>query len=311
MRLNPFALFCVFCLFCLPLKAQNGYPAYWDYIEEYKDLAIEQMERHRIPASITLAQGLLESGAGRSRLARKANNHFGIKVSSGWNGPYVLADDDAPNERFRKYRNVRESYEDHSDFLKRPRYASLFNLKITDYKGWAKGLKRCGYATSSTYASKLIDLIETYNLAQFDKKRTYRRKQKSNNTVEVVTSGALPLDFYADHIVYRNNDNYYIVVQSGDNLAAIAEETGVSVRRLLRYNELPGDHVPTVGDILYLKKKRRKADKQFKRRPHTVQVGESMYGIAQHYGIRLESLYKMNDLDEGYGARPGDQLRVR
>ncbi len=307
MRLNPFALFCAFCLFCLPLKAQNGHPAYWNYIEEYKDLAIDQMKRHHIPASITLAQGLLESGAGRSRLVREANNHFGIKAIGGWDGPYILADDDAPNERFRKYRNAKESYEDHSEFLKRPRYSSLFELKMTDYKGWAKGLKRCGYATSPTYASALINLIEMYDLTQFDTKKGRRSKKVE----EIVKEGAIPSAFYADHVVYRNNDNYYIVVQSGDNLATIAEETGVSVRRLLRYNELPGDHVPTVGDILYLKRKRRKADKQFKRRPHTVQVGESMHSIAQRYGIRLESLYKMNDLDEEYGARPGDQLRVR
>ncbi len=307
MRLNLFALFCAFCFFYQPLKAQNGHPAYWNYIEEYKDLAIDQMERHRIPASITLAQGLLESGAGRSRLARVANNHFGIKAIGGWNGPYILVDDDAPNERFRKYRNAKESYEDHSEFLKRPRYAPLFELKITDYKGWAKGLKRCGYATSPTYASALINLIELYDLTQFDTKKGRRSKKVK----EIVKEGPIPSDFYANHIVFRNNGNYYIVVQSGDNLATIAEETGVSVRRLLRYNELPSEHVPTVGDILYLKKKRRKADKQFKRQPHIIQIGESMHGIAQRYGIRLESLYKMNDLDEDYGARPGDQLRVR
>ncbi len=135
-----------FCLFAVFTKAQNS--DYQRYIERYASLAVDQMHRHKIPASITLAQGLLESGAGKGDLARRANNHFGIKVGGSWTGPYILKDDDARNEKFRVYGSVKESYEDHSLFLKKPRYASLFNLKMTDYKAWAHGLKRCGYATN-------------------------------------------------------------------------------------------------------------------------------------------------------------------
>ena len=154
-------------LFALHLHSQRPNQAYWEYIEKYRSMAQDQMMRHRIPASITLAQGLLESAAGRSELALKANNHFGIKVGTGWTGPYVIKSDDRPDDRFRKYNNVAESYEDHSQFLLKPRYASLFKLNITDYKGWANGLKQCGYATSPTYAQQLITIIENYGLHQY------------------------------------------------------------------------------------------------------------------------------------------------
>ena len=151
------------------LQAQGVSQQYLNYIERYKGMAIDQMLRYKIPASITLAQGLLESGAGTSTLARKANNHFGIKCGRAWKGPYVLQDDDERNEKFRKYRSVEESYEDHSRFLQQARYSSLFDLSPKDYKGWARGLKRCGYATNPRYASLLIDLIERYDLDQYDK----------------------------------------------------------------------------------------------------------------------------------------------
>lgn len=163
MRLPLLLLF----LLSLPLSAQNA--AYRSYINRYAPWAVEQMKEHGIPASITLAQGLLESNAGQSELARKANNHFGIKTGGTWRGPYVLKDDDRRGEKFRKYRSARESYEDHSQFLRtRPRYASLFRLKKTDYEGWARGLKKAGYATNPRYANLLIDLIERYDLAQYD-----------------------------------------------------------------------------------------------------------------------------------------------
>ena len=154
--------------------------AYWAYIDKYKDLAMEQQQKYKIPASITLAQGLLESGAGRSRLATEANNHFGIKTPGGWTGPYILADDDRPKEKFRKYSSARESYEDHSLFLLKPRYKRLFTYSITDYKAWAKGLKACGYATTPVYAQSLIRIIEAYSLHQFD---TRKPSQKFTDAV--------------------------------------------------------------------------------------------------------------------------------
>ena len=152
-------------LISVAVQAQRRNSRYNEYIKQYAPLAVEQMREHRIPASITLAQGLLESGAGQSTLARKSNNHFGIKCGSNWRGRSVRHDDDARNECFRAYRNPKDSYEDHSLFLKRgARYAFLFKLKITDYRGWARGLKKAGYATDPSYANRLITIIEDYDL---------------------------------------------------------------------------------------------------------------------------------------------------
>lgn len=164
-----------------------------DYIERFKDIAMEEMQKDKIPASITLAQGILESGSGKSKLATKGNNHFGIKCHSDWKGKTMRQDDDAPKECFRVYKNAEESYRDHSKFLKNStRYADLFKLEITDYKGWAKGLKKAGYATLPTYASVLINLIETYDLQQYDqmvvkgkfKKHKKEKEQKAEPKIE-------------------------------------------------------------------------------------------------------------------------------
>jgi len=301
------------------LFAQRTNQAYWDYIEKYRDMAQDQMHRHKIPASITLAQGLLESGAGRSDLAIRANNHFGIKVGMGWTGPYVVKSDDNPNDKFRKYNSVEESFEDHAQFLMKPRYASLFQLSPTDYKGWAHGLKQCGYATSPTYAQQLITIIENYGLHQYDSTNkkfshtsTYTPSVSVANTQGIVLSSREQAEqvFFSTHPVYACNKNYYIVVQPGDNLPTLSMMTGVSKRKLRRYNELPKDYVPKAGDILYLQKKRSKADKSMKGIPHLVQGGESMYSIAQRYGIRLESLYKLNSLEPDYMPQPGHMLRL-
>lgn len=305
MKFTPLAFICILLLPFTQLFAQNGNSAYWQYIYIYKDMAIDQMLRYRIPASITLAQGLLESGAGRSRLAREANNHFGIKCNGRWNGPYICQDDDERGEKFRKYQNAAASFEDHSLFLKQPRYTSLFFLNITDYKGWAHGLKRCGYATNPRYAYSLIDIIERYNLAHFDKVGLSAKGKHTGHD-----NGRNVL-YVNDHVIYRNNGNYYLIVQPGDNLKAISQETGVSVRRILNYNELPKTYTPVVGDVLYLEKKKRKADKVFNRCPHIVQPGESMYSIAQHYGMRLKYLYKLNNLPADYTVQVNDRLRVR
>ena len=196
---------------------------YQQYIEIYKELAIEQMRRYSIPASITLAQGLLESSAGRSTLATMGNNHFGIKCHD-WTGPTMLRDDDAPNECFRVYNNPRASYEDHSKFLQRPRYQSLFRLKVTDYKGWAHGLKACGYATSPTYAQKLINIIEAYQLYQYD-------TQKSVNTFVLkhsVTSPKVQLQGQQPHRLYSYNKNYYVIARHGDTFASLSKELRIS-----------------------------------------------------------------------------------
>ena len=325
--MKRFVLFLLFFSFSHSLiftaAAQRPSQAYWDYIQRYSGMAQDQMRKHGIPASITLAQGLLESGAGRSDLAQRANNHFGIKVGVGWNGPYVVKSDDRPDDRFRKYGSVAESYEDHSQFLLKPRYASLFQLSPTDYKAWARGLKRCGYATSPTYAEQLITIIENYNLHQYDTGSIVRRGDHRGaynylpNTPGVRQPNVLSSReqaeqlFYQSHQLGQCNGIYYIVVQQGDNLPTISMMTGLRKRRLRRYNELPKDYVPKAGDILFLGKKKSKADKAMKGIPHLVQVGESMYSISQRYGIRLKSLYKLNSLPEDYMPQPGHMLRVR
>lgn len=273
--------------------AQNA--QYVRYVQQYKDLAIEQMKKYNIPASITLAQALLESGAGQSTLARESNNHFGIKCHN-WAGKKVYHDDDASDDCFRVYKSVRDSYEDHSIFLSTSqRYRSLFNLKRTDYVGWAQGLKLAGYATNPSYADRLINIIEAYNLDQYDVAR---------GTYTVLSTGS--------HQPHLANGLVYVVTRKGDTVKLIADEFGLSVNRLLRYNDLYKGYVPEAGDILYLHRKNWRAKKPYK--THVVREGESMYSISQTYGIRLSRLYRMNK-DKGditsYAPSVGDVIRLR
>ncbi len=273
---------------------------YQAYIDQYKDLAISQMMKYNIPASITLAQGLLESRAGMSELATKGNNHFGIKCHD-WTGKTMYYDDDAKGECFRKYKNVVESYEDHSQFLLRPRYSKLFTLKRTNYKGWAHGLKSCGYATSPTYAKNLIELIELYKLYQYDTASKYDK---------FIAEHSGTYNAYS-HEIYSNNNNYYLIVREGDTFKSLGKETHISYRKLAKYNERDKRDKLVEGERIYLKQKQKKAEKAYRKRPHVVQAGESMYSIAQYYGIRLENLYKMNHLSPYYSIKVGDVLRVR
>ena len=279
---------------------------YQTYINQYRDLAIEQMLKFKIPASITLAQGLLESRAGYSELATKGNNHFGIKCH-GWTGRKTYHDDDEAQECFRAYNNVYESYEDHSLLLSRqPRYRSLFSLDGDDYKGWAHGLKKCGYATSPTYAQKLIGIIELYKLQQYDKAKKYDRFMESRAYKDSPSAKGGIL-----HPIHRYNKNYYIVVKQGDTFRSLGKELGLSYRKIAKYNERNKRDKLVVGETIYLKKKQKKADKTYKNRPHTVKPGESMYSIAQYYGMRVKSLYKKNGLSPDYVPKVGDKLRVR
>lgn len=273
------------------LFAQNN--DYVAYINLYKDIAIEQMHKYHIPASITLAQGLLESGAGRSELARKANNHFGIKCHS-WDGKKIYHDDDKKGECFRVYKSARDSYEDHSIFLSTgSRYEFLFKYAETDYVAWARGLKRAGYATSPTYADKLIEIIERYNLDQYD-------RTKKDSKPQVVNP----------HTPYIANDIVYIVARQGDTMMTIAEEFETSKRKLINYNDLYKGYVPVKGDIIYLARKHRKARKP--NTQHVVKDGESMYMISQKYAIRLHRLYKMNKATpDTYSPMVGDVVKLR
>ena len=296
----------LFSAVCLFLQAQRTNQAYWTYIDTYKDWAIEQMHEYHIPASITLAQGLLESNAGRSRLATQANNHFGIKVGGSWTGPYIVQSDDRPDDRFRKYRSARESYIDHSKFLQQRRYQGLFRLHPTDYKGWARGLKAAGYATNPNYADALIRVIEMYSLNQFDTGK-YRQARPSTAPHSPQTD-----DFFVKHVVYKGNKCYFIIVEVGDDMATISQKTGISLHKLYKYNDLPRDYAPTAGDLVYLQKKRNCASKEFKKNPiHIVEVNQSLHDISQLYGIRLESLCKLNKWDEPHAVEVGEIIRIR
>ena len=275
---------------------------YEEYINTYKDLAIEQMNKHKIPASITLAQGLLESGAGKSRLAREGNNHFGIKCHSDWKGGKVYHDDDLKNECFRKYKTVRESYEDHSFFLNKPRYRFLYSLNITDYRGWAQGLQRSGYATDRAYANKLIKIIEDYELYQYDKGGRKSKQGKNTNQQTSIT-------IVNRHTPYKTHNLVYVVAQDGDTYDAIAQEFNFKAKDLCKYNEVPEDFPLKKGDLVYFKKKKSKADKPYYE--HVIQVGESMHSISQLYGIKVKNLYKMNKKDFEYVPEEGDVLKLR
>lgn len=294
-------------VWCLFSWGQRTNQAFWTYIDKYKDWAIEQMNQYGIPASITLAQGLLESNAGRSRLATEANNHFGIKVGGSWNGPYIIQADDRPNDRFRKYRSARESFIDHSKFLQQKRYQGLYRLSKTDYKGWARGLKAAGYATSPTYAEALIRVIEMYSLNQFDTGKFHSSRREA-----IPTATETADDFFDRHIIYKANKNYFLIVEVGDDMATISKKTGLSLHKLYKYNDLPRDYAPTAGDIIFLKKKRKCASKEFKKNPiHIVEPNQSLFDIAQLYGIRLESLCKMNKWDEPHAVQVGEIIRIR
>ncbi len=276
---------------------------YQSYIDKYTPMAVEQMRKHHIPASITMAQALLESGAGRSYLAVNANNHFGIKVSYGWNGGYVRRDDDRKNEKFRKYRSVEDSYEDHSLFLKKDRYKSLFNLDAMDYRAWARGLKACGYATLPTYADRLIGIIETYDLQYLDEDR-YGKRRKGHKA-EIVAAAVVK------HDVVLVNGKRCVVVRKGDTWDSLAKELKVSRRRLLKYNEASADVTLVAGTNVFLQKKAKKAEAKYKKYWHKIKPGESLYSISQLYGVRIENIYKMNYKDASYVPVVGDLLKVR
>ncbi len=305
LSLRPLRVWCLMLCLTSLLGAQAQTGLYERYINRYAPMAVDQMERYGVPASITLAQGLLESRAGTSRLATEGNNHFGIKCGSAWRGRYMLMTDDAPNEKFRVYRNAAESYEDHSRFLRQnQRYASLFNLRLTDYRGWAKGLKRAGYATSPTYASALINLIERYDLHSYDKGNKKASKQAEKKEKLQDRAGYL-------HPVRRCNGQYYIVAREGDTFASLAQLMGLKEKKLRAYNDVDDDYRLTRGSIVYLGKKRKKASSAMKRRYHVMADGESLYSIAQHYGIRLSSLCKMNPIPGGYHFRVGDEIKIK
>ncbi len=260
------------------------------YITKYSALAVKQMRQYKIPASITLAQGILESNNGNSKLAVKANNHFGIKCH-GWEGKKIFEDDDKKNECFRKYKSPLESFKDHSLFLnKYSRYAFLFDYKITDYKSWARGLKKAGYATNKKYPELLIKIIEDNKLNIFDDK-----------DVEI--------EFISEirNIYMHPNRIKYVKSENQDTYMTIAKDLNIKLWQLQKYNDSKETNILAEGTIVFIQPKRKKG----KVKIHTYNKNESLISISQFYGVKLKSLKKRNDLILKKGLNNGDKLRLR
>lgn len=282
------------------------------YIRKYKGLAIEEMKKFKIPASITMAQGILESGNGNSTLARKAKNHFGIKCHKDWKGKSMRWDDDAPNECFRKYNSVNESFRDHSKFLvDRDRYASLFKLKITDYKAWAKGLQKAGYATNKKYSKLLIKIIEENNLHKLDDKKLAAKSgaqyfdpdfvQPSESDFEAIDISG------AKRQIFTNNKTRFIFAKTGDDFKKIASDLNIYAWQISKYNELKKKDELIAGQMIYIQAKKKKAAIKF----HLVKPNETLYSISQQYGIKLKFLYRRNKLDKGSFLSEGQKIKLR
>lgn len=307
-----------------------------EYISQYKELAIAEMLRSGIPASVTLAQGILETAAGQSELYSLANNHFGIKCKSTWTGDYMLHDDDLKNERFRKYNSAEESYKDHSDFLKsRPGYAFLFKLDPTDYEGWARGLKRAGYATSPTYPQQLIKLIVENNLQDY----TILALQRANMPDDLFIAGVavagndapLPSEVSVSHdqkeesaapvqgaviakpvkkypnSVFNINAAKVIFAKAGASLLALANNFNVSLKKLLEFNELDQTDILPTDQLVFLEKKPKKGSKDV----HVAEANESLHDIAQTEGVQLSAIMEYNGLQKGMRVTPGEKIHLK
>ena len=303
-------LFIVFFSFSVSGNAQSGKQySREDYILAYKDLAVRQMKQSGVPASIILAQGMLESNNGNSTLAIEANNHFGIKCHDNWRGATIYHDDDRRNECFRKYRKPEESFIDHSDFLRDTRrYAFLFDLAPTDYKGWARGLHKAGYATNPDYANMLIKIIEDNKLYLLDRgvdiQVASHHGKKSH-----VDDNSYFVDIYKQHRVSETNGVKYVVAKEGDSFESLAKELEMMRWQLFKYNDLPKDATITSGEVLYVKPKRRSASREYP--THIVDSSETLQQISQKYAVKLKMLYKRNGLKPGEEPIAGQKIYMR
>lgn len=363
MRLITYIISMILCLSAsASMAAKDDKTPQEIYIGQFATLAVEEMYRSGVPASITLAQGLLESGYGLSELAVKGNNHFGIKCHNNWTGKKMYYDDDRKGECFRVYPSPEQSYRDHSDFLRyRDRYKFLFDYKVTDYKSWANGLKKAGYATDPAYPKKLINLIETYKLYEYDRKpasfaksdrkpkrkvektkpeKVKTEKPKADSVKENVVRKEEPADrivdveqelpespneieqvealteqqrqdfhFSMSREVYTRNGVPFVRTVEGETLAGIAASNNLFMREILKFNDLLADTSLAPGTEVYLKPKKKQAVKGLDK--HVVEGSDSMRGIAQRYGVRLESLLKMNGMTESDVIREGDIIKLR
>jgi LysM repeat protein len=296
--MKPFITYS-FLLLCAGVFAQKTMTPE-EYIATYKDDAIKEMYLHKVPACITLAQGMLESGNGNSLLCRSANNHFGIKCHKEWSGETYTMNDDEDNECFRKYDNVLDSYSDHSLFLfSRSRYAELFQLPINDYKGWCYGLKKAGYATDPRYPERLIELIERYKLQDLN---TIESTPKQNFPSNDIIKSEMAI-----RAVYRFNHIRFVIAKSNDSFYKIAHDFNLELDQLLEYNDLEKTDKLHYGQKIYIEKKRRKALEPY----HVVQKNETLKSISQLHGIRLSMLCKKNRLKPGDKLKVGDVLYLR
>lgn len=298
-----------------------------EYINSYKDIAIAEELRTGVPAAIKLAQGIHETTAGTSVLVRKSNNHFGIKCKSNWTGETVSHTDDAPNECFRKYDEPSQSYRDHSDFLKGSnRYAFLFDLDPTDYKGWAYGLKKAGYATNPKYPLIIIRLVEEYHLQDYTL-IALGRLQPNNQDVAVLTAAvkttpaasttateAIQESPVEEEVVpsypageFRINDTKVVFVKRDTPLLEIAQRYDVPLARLIEYNELPQTETLSKSQLIYLQRKRKTGDHEF----HIVKAGETIQTIARDEAIRLDALLVFNQLSASQQPAVGEKLYLR
>ena len=283
------------------------------YIDKYKDIAIEEMQRTGVPAAITLAQGIHETGAGTSDLVIKSNNHFGIKCKTEWSGPAVYHDDDERGECFRKYDDPLQSYRDHSDFLKnRSYYASLFKLDPTDYKAWSFGLKKAGYATNPKYPQILIKLIEDYNLQDYTLIALNQKAPEKNNASFASNNSSDPVEITPakdlkqiyPSTVFKINNTKVVLVTKGTSFLKVANDNDLSLARLFDFNDMPEQDVAIDDQLIFLQRKRKVGEKEI----HVVEEGETVYGIAQSEGIRLEQLMDYNFLKPGMQPKAGENL---
>ena len=281
------------------------------YIEKYTNLAVDEMKKSGIPASITMAQAILESNLGKSDLATVANNHFGIKCHVGWEGGKFYYDDDEEDECFRVYDNAEGSFTDHSIFLMtRERYRGLFDLDPFDYKGWAKGLKAAGYATNPKYAGLLIKIIEEEQLYQLDNYMPPAISRNSTGEELFVPDGRIEhKPGYYDLPKYKRNRIDFVVSEKGETIESLTDKLGLLRWEIRKYNELNKNGQIEIGTLIYIQPKRKRAAKGFKK--HIVREGETIYSISQHYGIKTKWILKRNSLLENARLRDGQQIWLR
>lgn len=298
-----------------------------EYVEKYKAIAIAHMERYGIPASITMAQGILESDSGNSRLSNTSNNHFGIKCKKHWTGERVYHDDDAKGECFRAYPTVEASYQDHADFLDQsPRYDSLFAYPSDDYRSWARGLKAAGYATAPDYAERLVKIIESMQLHLLDKEngaKIYSAAKSATANTEtwwesnIATSDEqinpnafrVTVNSHKGYGVYRTNQTFYVVAKEGDTFESVGEVFDISAKMLRKFNDKPKNGTLAKGDIVYIERK--KTQWLGNVMQHKVVRDENLYSLSQSFGIRLKSLAKLNKLRSNEDVKRGDIIRLK